>query len=153
MAKRQFGPFTEVEDRSGGMHAVDPILGEPLKYDEGFENNGDIWDYEDTDAAYEAFNKSYNTPGEAVKDIMAMGLPAKVQGPLGCGCSEAVLHGVGEIKNGRVEVDYMCDSGWHNFLVFQMRVQGKKPDREVKIDKYGGLTTEKAFTAQELQEF
>lgn len=125
-----------------GNECMDPLLGMPLRYDEGFDADGQIDHF------------TYEEPGEVAKAGMAYGLPAKVNGNpnLGCGCSVAYLHATGDItQDGMIEADYMCDSGWHNFFVFELNMQERK--RQVTIDKDGNLQADEGFTAGDLEEY
>lgn len=133
--------FKEIRRESGGR-SKSPMRGYDLKYDKGFSKHGTIAD------------GKYRQVGEESRKMTDMGLPLVVYGqPLGCGCSEAYLHGVGDIIDGQVECDYMCSSGWHNFILFSMRTQDADNERSVKIDKYGNLVDEVASEVRELEEF
>lgn len=64
------------------------------------------------------------------------GLPLKITGnPLGCGCSEAFLISAGEAKDQKIEADYQCDSGWHNYVVFDVMPREDK----IEITKTGQI--------------
>lgn len=132
--------FKEIRRESGGT-SKPPMRGFDLKYDKGFDKYGNM-------------NGKYFEVGEESRKMTDMGLPLVVYGnPLGCGCAEAYLHGVGEIIDGQVECDYMCRSGWHNFILFSMRTQDAGNERGIKIDKYGNLIDEVASEVRELEEF
>jgi hypothetical protein len=132
-------PLVKKESGEGDLR---PILGKALTYDKGFDKDGYI---EDDD--------EWEKPLAAAEKAAKYGLPAHVRGrPLGCGCNIAHLHAIGKVVKGQLEVDYMCDSGWHNFMVFQVREKKKAKPRQVLIDKFGNLTAHEGFKAQELEE-
>lgn len=135
------GIFKEIR-RESGNKSKQPLRGYDLKYDKGFDKYGRYT------------TRKYRMAGDESQKAVDMGLPLVVYGrPLGCGCNEAYLHGVGEIIDGQLECDYMCSSGWHNFILFSMRTQDATAEREVKLDKYGNLTENVGFEATELEEF
>lgn len=119
----------------------EPLLGKALKYDAGFDEGG-LVDYD-----------NYRKPGKEALRGIAMGLPKFIRGKLGCGCNIGYLHAVGELKNGQIEADYMCDSGWHNFVIFQMTEKKNNASAEKQYDKYGHEITEKSFVAPSLEDF
>ena len=134
------GDFHEIQRESGDEY-ISPIRGKELKYDKGFSSDGDIYGV-------------WTEPGEEAKRAIEMGLPKVVHGnPLGCGCGEAYLHGVGDIIDGQIECDYMCSSGWHNFIVLAMRQQTPQSERQVKVDKFGNLIDDVNTEVKELEEF
>lgn len=101
----------------------------PLQYDAGFSGGGSI------------DSNHYEEPGEVARQGMSMGMPDHIEaepaGRLGCGCQEAWLHAIGEIQNGMIEADYMCDSGWHNFVIFELEQMGNRTG--LVIDANGNL--------------
>lgn len=137
-----------IDRSSGNVGDVEPILGKPLEYDEGFDVESGPLNNEE----WENFNDEYKTPGKAAQRGIDLGLPKFIRGdPLGCGCGIAYLHAVGEVVNGQVEADYMCDSGWHNFVVMQVKTKEKK--REVKIDKFGLVVGDEGHKFNGLEEY
>jgi len=145
------GVFKEIR-RESGHPDFRPIGGKELKYDKGFDKDGNMPGGYAADS-YEGADHAYYKPGEESSKAANMGLPLVVYGsPLGCGCSEAYLHGVGDVINGQLEADYMCSSGWHNFIEFSMRTQDIDPERAIKIDKYGNFTEDRGYEAKELEE-
>lgn len=142
---------SKVINKIGGLDVVanktDSYLGTPitgeLTYDNGFSVEGDTLD-----------GKGWRTPGEAAKKGAEYGLPQFIYGlPLGCGCSTAWLHAIGEVKNGLLEADYMCDSGWHNFVVLRVKENKKKKERKLQIDRSGNLVEEQEVKITELEEY
>lgn len=83
-----------------------------------------------------------------------MGMPAYIEGnPLGCGCQIAHLHAVGAVLESHMEADYMCDSGWHNFVLFKVRAQDNRSDNSIKVNTSGELVAEQGVSPGELEEF
>lgn len=131
-------PDLEIIRQSDGFESRPdrkPLLKKPLKYDKGFEVNKDT-------GLFKSFYKDddvWKTMGQVAQDGMKFGLPNRIEGsPLGCGCEEAYLHGVGDITpEGHIEADYVCDSGWHNFVVFQLGL--KERPTQIRIDKNGDI--------------
>lgn len=134
----------EIVKNASGTSGKRPLLKKPLRYDKGFSKDGDIPNY-----------NAWTKEGNAAKFANDYGVPALVQGdPLGCGCDEAHLHAVGDITEaGLLEVDYMCDSGWHNYYVYQLHMQKNPTQNEVKIDKFGNLSADQGFKATQLGDF
>ena len=108
-----------------------PLRGQPLKYDKGYSHDMGEMDWDTW----------RDTSGEVAQSGIALGMPASIQaalhGKLGCGCSEAYLHALGDIVDGKIEADYMCDYGWHNYVVFEMEQMGKQ--QGLVVDKNGNL--------------
>lgn len=132
----------KVKETKSGSGSLPPITGK-LKYDKGFSASG-----------YYSDRGDYFREGQAAKAGAAFGMPFKINGhPLGCGCSEAYIHAIGEIRDGMIEADYMCDSGWHNFVVFELEEMGKQ--QGLVVDKNGNLveTQDVGHGDQELQEY
>lgn len=114
---------------------------ESLTYDKGFTADGEV----DED--------NWHKPGNAAAAAQEYGLPAMVRGnPLGCGCREAHLHGIGKVKDGKIECDYMCYAGWHNFMVFNVKQKKQKRQKKILLDKFGNVTADEGFTAGDLAE-
>ncbi len=85
-------------------------------------------------------------------EALEMGLPQKIRGnPLGCACHVAYLVSVGPVIDGQIEADYQCDSGWHNYVVFQVRQYTTEGERGIKINKFGDLIESEGFQAGELE--
>lgn len=115
-----------------------------IKYDKGFEvekdNTFDVpYNPEEGD---ERFSRDkWITPGKAANTGISLGMPASINasngGALGCGCVEAFLHGVGDIIDGTIEADYVCDFGYHNYVIFELEQMGKRSG--LQVDKNGNL--------------
>lgn len=89
-------------------------------------------------------------PARAVQ----LGLPKFIRGnPLGCGCSEAHLAGATKPVNSHIEADYMCDSGWHNFVVFEIVGFENLGDATIKVNANGDLEESHEVTTGELKEY
>lgn len=100
-----------------------------------------------------AFDSTYKKKGAAAEKGAALGLPFKIRGnPLGCGCEEANLHGISEVKDGEVECDYMCDAGWHNWVVLRVKQKKQPKKQEITVDKFGNPMQDEGFKATELEE-
>lgn len=83
---------------------------------------------------------------------MSYGLPRIIRGnPLGCGCRQGYLVGVGDIIDGRIEADYSCDSKWHNYVLFE--VEQLKQGVKLKYDTNGNIIEEEGYQADELEDF
>jgi hypothetical protein len=132
----------KVVQRESGNFLKRPILGTALTYDKGFSRSGAI------------DHNTYHEGGAAFDKAKAFGMTKSIRGnPLGCGCNVAYLHGIGEVKDGQIEADYVCDSGWHNYVVFEVNEIKEKEKQEVKIDVNGNITNEEGFKAGDLEEF
>lgn len=79
------------------------------------------------------------------------GLPHMITGnPLGCGCNEAYLSGVGEVtESGEIECDYRCDANWANFVVFRLK---QKPKKKVVKKKKEVTLGGEGYQAKKLEE-
>lgn len=85
---------------------------------------------------------------------LLLGLPEKVRGnPLGCGCGEANLVGATQPVGSHIEADYMCDSGWHNYLLFELIGFEQKPETQLKIDASGNLVEDVDEETKELGDY
>lgn len=86
--------------------------------------------------------------------IDSIGLPSFIKGNprLGCTCTEAYLHSVGEIVDGQIEADYMCHAGWHNYVVFKIFTKDTDKAQQVHIDHEGNLVDGQSFVAGSLEE-
>jgi hypothetical protein len=134
-------------DEHSTAPAADPILGAELTYDDGFSPDGAVDSME------------WDEQGGAAAKAKTYGLPHVIHGnPLGCYCHEAYLHGIGNLVNGHIECDYMCDAGWHNYIVFEVREKKRRIQRprvkkdKVLLDLYGNPMKDKGFTAGELEQ-
>jgi hypothetical protein len=147
------GKRLDVKEAVGfGINENDELLNN-IEYDDGFDTRNIDWDKEGVDDLFENFKDKWETPGNAAAKAAVYGLPAMVRGdPLGCGCEEAHLHGIGKVKNGQIEADYMCDVGWHNYMVFSVNEKKTKKKREVKLDKFGKVMEDEGFKATDLEE-
>lgn len=137
----------------------EPLLGADLVYDENFHDYSH--DYSTADEFYENGelygDDIWKVKGKAAKEGAKYGLPFRIAGhPLGCGCDEAFLHGIGKLKDGQIEADYVCDVGWHNYAIFKIK-EKKKPKKkevkqEIKLNKFGEVD-QVGFTATELEDY
>ncbi len=104
-------------------------------------------------------NKALQQDGGKSMDIARLyGLPEAIKAPapkmLGCGCHEAHLAGATVPIGSHIEADYMCDSGWHNFVVFELIGFDNKGENKVRVDINGDLVEgDPEPEARELEEF
>jgi hypothetical protein len=123
-----------------GRAYKNPLLGQPLHYDQGYGSDGRIPGGHNTRTGL----KNWVTPGDAAKWGGAYGLPphvrAKLGSQLGCGCQEAHLHAVGDINSeSLLEADYMCSYGYHNYYVFEVEQEQADSPRAIKLDLNGNM--------------
>lgn len=92
--------------------------------------------------------------GRLAKQAQAFGLPAKIRdNPLGCGCKVAFLVGATKPVGSHIEADYMCDSGWHNYVIFELVGFEQKAEDQIKINTNGELINDSDHQTQELGGF
>ncbi len=122
-------------DNSESYPSSPPLLGTNLDYDEGFHG----YEESDEDGEHYAYN-DWSSMGDISKKTISYGIPHRVTGHLGCGCSEAFLHGMGkETPDGHLETDYICDYGYHNYIVYIIERKERSNTRK-KIIKDGQIT-------------
>lgn len=93
--------------------------------------------------------------GGAARDAASeYGLPNMIRGnPLGCKCRTATLVGATKPVMGHIEADYMCDSGYHNFVVFRLIGFDARAKSELKLDSNGNIVDTSSTETAELGEF
>lgn len=92
--------------------------------------------------------------GKAVETAQKYGLPKHIRGnPLGCGCNEAHLAGATKPVGSHIEADYMCDVGWHNYVVFELIGFEAKTESSIKVDANGNLIEDAKTEPRELGDF
>lgn len=85
---------------------------------------------------------------------LKLGLPPHVRAdPLGCGCDEAHLVGATKPVGSHIEADYMCDSGYHNYMLFELIGFEQKPETQLKIGVNGELVEDVDEETKELGDF
>lgn len=89
--------------------------------------------------------------GRARNQALKFGLPKVIKGnPLGCRCNEAFLVGATKPVGSHIEADYMCDVGYHNYVVFELIGFENKGEAVLKVDSHGNLVEDTAQAPREL---
>lgn len=124
---------------------IDPST-ETALFKDGFRPNGRLG----------AGNRLTDLPGMSAsemrrREVIGYGLPAKIYGNpvLGCTCRVASLVSATQIVDGMIEADYMCDSGWHNYVVFEVRQYTSESKTQLKIDADGNVIMSTGTDADE----
>lgn len=92
--------------------------------------------------------------GKAIATARMYGLPEHIEGnPLGCKCSEAHLAGATKPVGSHIEADYMCDYGYHNYVVFQLIGFEDNTESSIKVDANGNLIEDATTEPRELGDF
>lgn len=135
------------ETVTGSSQRLEPKTGD-LTYSEK-----NITPLQESYAERNNFNLKYDG-GNARKMALALGLPERVRGdPLGCTCHTAHLVGATKPVGSHVEADYMCDSGYHNYMLFELIGFEQKPETQLKIGPNGELVEDVDEETKELGDY
>lgn len=85
-------------------------------------------------------NSKLKKGAKNIKMALEYGLPPVVHAePLACNCYEGHLVGATRPVNGFVEADYMCDYGYHNYMVFRLLGVDLKGQTQLKVNANGDI--------------
>lgn len=148
MANNDTDTARVIDGETGSNERLEPETG-PLKY-----SKADMNQQQQSYAINELDETLKYDRGQSRAQALLLGLPEKVRGnPLGCRCSEAFLVGATKPVGSHIEADYMCDQGYHNYMLFELIGFEQKPQTELKIGPNGELVEDVDEETKELGDY
>lgn len=143
----KLGSRQRIHPEAGGL-GYDPKSKAFEEWEEGDEDSVTFLKSTGMGAADKIDNGALN------RQALQFGLPKHIQGtPLGCGCQTAHLAGATKPVGSHIEADYMCDSGWHNYVYFELIGFENKGESKLKVDVNGNLIEDEKQETKELGDY